>query len=89
MCPRDYTGHVITTLGTREIQSLSTLINMFQNVPNSFWEAMNSLEVEKWQVATDKEYEGLMDMGIWKPVPRPKDPKTIKCRWSFVYKSDG
>ena len=50
---------------------------------------MNSLEVEQWHVATEEEFEGLIDMGIWKLVPRPKDCKMIKCRWTFVYKSDG
>ena len=50
---------------------------------------MNSLEVEEWHVATKEAFEGLIDMGIWKLVLRPKDHKTIKCRWTFVYKSDG
>ena len=38
---------------------------------------------------TNEEYKGLIDMGIWKLVPRPKDCKIIKCRCTFVYKSDG
>ena len=50
---------------------------------------MNSLEVEQWHVATEEEFEGLIDMGIWKLVPRPKDCKMIKYRWTFVYKYDG
>ena len=36
----------------------------------------------------EEEYEGLIDMGIWKLVQRPKNCKTIKCRWTFMYKSD-
>ena len=50
---------------------------------------MNSSELEQWQKAMEEEYGGLIDMGVWKLVPRPKDRKTIKCRWTFVYKSNG
>ena len=28
-------------------------------------------------------------MGAWKLVNRPVDRKTIKCRWTYVFKSDG
>ena len=55
----------------------------------TFWEAMDSSEAEQWHAAIQEEYEGLMDMGVWKLVPQPKDHKMIKCRWMFVYKSNG
>ena len=71
-----------------EIKPLLMMIHLFQDVPNAFQEAMNSSESEQWWKAMEEEYEGLMDMGVWKLVPRPKDHKTIKCRWTFVYKSD-
>ena len=59
---------------------------MFQDVPNLFQEAMNSLEAEQWWKALEEEFKGLTDMGIWKLVPRPKDHKMIKCRWTYVLK---
>ena len=42
------------------------LINLFQEVPNTFQEAMNSLESEQWHAAAEEEYEGLIVIGIWK-----------------------
>ena len=64
------------------------LIHMFQEVPNSYREAMSSPEKNKWLVASTEEFEGLTEMGIWKLVDRPGDHKTIKCRWTYVMKSD-
>ena len=64
------------------------MINMFQEAPNSFREAINSEESDKWLNAAQEEFQGLTDMGIWKLVDRPDDCKTIKCRWTFVLKAD-
>ena len=61
---------------------------MFQEVPNSYQEAMNSPDKEKCHVASTEEFEGLTEMGIWKLVDRPSNWKTIKCRWTYVLKSD-
>ena len=58
---------------------------MFQKVPNSYREAMSSSDKEKWLAASKEEFEGLIEMGAWKLV----DHKTIKCRWTYVFKSDG
>ena len=41
---------------------------MFQEVPNSHREAMNSLDKDKWIEASTEEFEGLTEMGIWKLV---------------------
>ena len=49
---------------------------------------MNSPEAEKWCKASEEEFEGLTNMGVWKLVPRPKDCKVMKCRWTYVLKSD-
>ena len=65
------------------------LINMFQDVPNSYREAMSSTDKDKWLAASTKEFEGLIEMGAWKLVDRPINHKTIKCRWTYVFKSDG
>ena len=67
----------------------NVLIHMFQEAPNSYWEAMNSLEKDKWLAASQEEFESLTKMGVWKLVDHPDDQKTIKCRWTYVLKADG
>ena len=62
---------------------------MFQEVPNSYREAMSSPEKDKWLAASTEEFEGLTEMGVWKLVDHPDNHKTIKCRWTYVLKSDG
>ena len=62
---------------------------MFQEVPNSYREVMSSLEKDKWLVASTEEFEGLTEMGVWKLVDHPNDRKTIKCRWTYMLKSNG
>ena len=61
---------------------------MFQEALNFYWEALNSLEKDKWLAASQEEFEGLTDMGVWKLVDCPSDCKTIKCRWTYVLKAD-
>ena len=62
---------------------------MFREVPNSYREAMNLEESDKWLAASQEEFDGLIEMGVWKLVDRPSDRKTIKCRWTYVLKADG
>ena len=64
------------------------LVHMVQEVPNSYREAMSSLDKDKWLAASTEEFKGLIEMGAWKLVDRPIDQKTIKCRWTYVFKSD-
>ena len=44
------------------------LANMFQEVPNSYREAMNSEDSDKWLAASQEEFDGLTEMGVWKLV---------------------
>lgn len=62
---------------------------MFQEVPNSYWEAMNSPDKEQWLKVSTEEFKGITEMGIWKLVDCPSDRKTIKCRWTYMLKSNG
>ena len=62
---------------------------MVYEAPNSYWEAMNSPDRDKWIKALQEKFEGLTEMGVWKLVDPPSDHKTIKCRWTYVLKSDG
>ena len=50
---------------------------------------MSSPDKDKWLAASTEEFEGLTNMGIWKLVDCPTDRKTIKCRWTYVFKSNG
>ena len=49
---------------------------------------MNSLDKDKWLEVLKEEFKGLTKMGVWKLVDCPGDCKTIKCRWTYVLKSD-
>ena len=62
---------------------------MFQEAPNSYQGALNSEDSNKWLAASQEEFNGLTEMGVWKLVDGPSDHKTIKCRWTYVLKSDG
>ena len=62
---------------------------MFQEVPNLYREAMTSQDSNKWLTTSQEEFEGLTEMGCCKLVNCPHDQKTIKCRWTYVLKSDG
>ena len=62
---------------------------MFQEALNSYREATNSEESDKWLNAAQEEFQGLTEMGIWKLVDHHDDHKTIECRWTFVLKADG
>ena len=74
-------------LSTENINT--TLANMFQEVPNSYREAMNLEDSDKWLATSQKEFDGLAEMGVWKLVDHPSNRKTIKCRWTYVLKADG
>ena len=50
----------------------SMLRNMFQEAPQSFQEAMTSLDKDKWLKASEEEFEGFTERSIWKLVKRPK-----------------
>ena len=62
---------------------------MFQEAPNSYQEGLKLQDSEKWLAPSQEEFDGLTEMGVWKLVDRPSDCKTIKCRWTYVLKSDG
>ena len=62
---------------------------MFQEALNSYGEAINLDEHDKWLTAAKEEFQGLTEMGVWKLVDCPDNCKTIKCRWTYMLKSDG
>ena len=62
---------------------------MFQEAPNSYQEAMRLEGSKKWLATSQEEFDGLTEMGVWKLVDHPHDHKAIKCRWTYILKSDG
>ena len=62
---------------------------MFQEALNSYREALNSEESDKWLAVSQEEFQGLTEMGVWKLVDHPDNCKTIKCRCNYILKADG
>ena len=50
---------------------------------------MSSEDSNNWLDASQEEFNGLTEMGVWKLVDHPSNRKTIKCRWTHVLKADG
>ena len=44
------------------------LVNMFKEGPNSYQEALKLEESDKWLAASQEEFDGLTEMGVWKLV---------------------
>ena len=63
--------HAVRRLVTDSINNI--LIHMFQEASNSYWEAMNLLDKDRWLQASKEEFEGLMEMGVWKLVDHVED----------------
>lgn len=59
--------------------------------PQSYSEAMNSNDSEKWQTAMREEYESLIKNNTWKLVDKPKSENVIDNKWVYKIKhnSDG
>ena len=62
------------------------MIHKFEEVPNSYWEAMNSPEKDKW-LKVSQEFKGLTKMGVWRLIDCPDNCKTIQFRWTYVLKA--
>ena len=62
---------------------------MLQEAPNSYQEVLDSDNSDKWLAASQEEFNGLTEMGVWKLVDHPCNCKTIKCRWTYVLKFNG
>ena len=65
------------------------LIYAFQEKPQTLKQALKTADCEKWLMASQEEYNNLIEMGTWKLVSLPHDKKPIKCRWRYVIKADG
>ena len=59
---------------------------MSQGDPKTIDEASASKESEKWQEATDKDYDSLINMKTWDLAELRKDCKPIGFQWVFKHK---
>lgn len=59
--------------------------------PKTIQEALASKHAKHWKIATDSEYESLVEKKTWELVELPQDREAIGCKWVFKvkYTSDG
>ena len=55
-------------------------------IPLNYQDAMNCPAAKNWKIATQEEYQSLIDNGTWSIVSCPKDRTPIKSRWTFDIK---
>ena len=56
--------------------------------PSTIQEAKSSVHAAEWKVATDAEYNSLIENKTWKLVELPPGRKAIGCKWVFKLKHD-
>ena len=61
-------------------------IIMKDETPNTFDEAMNSCDKEKWAKAIQDELEALLANGTWEEIKRSREMNVIDSKWVFVVK---
>ena len=59
-----------------------------QNEPQTYKQAMKSIDAVKWKKAIDDEVDSLTKLGVWKTMACPPGVKPIKSRWVFKIKLD-
>ena len=57
--------------------------------PETFDEALSSPHAKKWKLATDSEYQSLIDNDTWDLVELPEGRTAIGCKWIFKVKYNG
>ena len=55
--------------------------------PKSFEEAKRSKDWKHWKSPADDEMDSLEGNYTWDLIERPKDQKTVGCKWIFQYKT--
>ena len=54
--------------------------------PESYEEAINSVDRDEWQSAMQAEMESIVSVGTFELVPPPRDRKPIGCKWVYRVK---
>ena len=66
------------------LQTSTVSVHDIEDVPKNFKDAMSRPDKDKWQEAHRNEMQSFLDNKVFKIVSKPKDVKTVRCRW--VYK---
>ena len=66
----------------------SAFIVLAEDEPNSYKDAMNSPNAEKWRPACEAEYDILMWYHTWKLIEKPPSSNIVGCQWTFRVKRD-
>lgn len=57
--------------------------------PQNYREAVESEEIEKWNVAMEEEIQAIKRNDTWTLVPRPPNKNVISVKWVYKIKADG
>ena len=57
-----------------------------EGIPQTFLEANNSPDKEKWKKAMDEEMQALVKNNTWKLARLPKGKKAIGYKWVYAQK---
>ena len=71
------------------INHVSELSDLMQEIPQSYNQAKNSPEWDKWRIACETEMEAHRLNQTFTPVPCPKGCSVMGCRWVYVVKDSG
>jgi hypothetical protein len=50
---------------------------------------MDGEDAKQWELATQKEYDSIMNNETWNLIPRPKGAKVVKSHWVLRTKDNG
>ena len=56
--------------------------------PNSYEEAIDSVDHDEWQAAMQAEMDSIVSVGTFELVPQPRNRKPIGCKWVYRIKQD-
>jgi hypothetical protein len=69
-------------------QNFANLVNIIDNEPETFQEAINSQFSSKWKEAIKSEVDALIENKTWTEMVLPNGKKIINTRWVFKLKTD-
>eukprot|EP00638_Chattonella_subsalsa_P014438 CAMPEP_0117850254 /NCGR_PEP_ID=MMETSP0949-20121206/21578_1 /TAXON_ID=44440 /ORGANISM="Chattonella subsalsa, Strain CCMP2191" /LENGTH=1052 /DNA_ID=CAMNT_0005697613 /DNA_START=193 /DNA_END=3352 /DNA_ORIENTATION=- len=70
------------------LQVVGSCYNVYSDSvePNTYDEAVNGPDSEKWVAAMGEEHQALLDNGTWSYVAAPEDVSLLKCKWVYKIK---
>jgi hypothetical protein len=81
-------GESMTKKNKSNQQKLANLVNIIDDEPETYEEAINSQFNLKWKEAIKSEVDALIENKTWTDMPLPESKKIIKTRWVFKLKKD-